>query len=724
MKKQIILSLFAGAAISAYANNPTPNPPDGYTTTGELYFKSLNMTGAYIYDPLTWDAAGIRDAGYFTYFRPADPSANPPVTADTKTATLYDTTDVAVPLSTDGFELIGNNYAFTLNAGNTLTFAWLAAKTNAILNLDGLGTKLSLTGPTQGYNDSRTLDSSRLNLSNGAAFEMPLNGQIKMWASHITATTNSSIQGGINPWHAGSISLTDSTWTAKGVSMFRYDGNGNFSLTLNNSTATLQANGADGTGFNAAFELFAHNATTANPLSITLNNKSTYSAGKLNEGGYAVVSGGDGFMGWNQTNDLNISININSGSKLVMGAMTMGRENAFKNEKALFKISLSTTNTAERSIAYFGDINATLSTSATATASSYKTSIEVGDNSDFRATGLSLGSIAGATNGTSSLVAGTNTTVYILANNYIGNANIGASVARTGGNTAITFTGDTSRFFTFGTYLGNTGSSGGTNTFSMTNATTADATRNMFNAFDVSLRNSTVANSTQKNEFIIDGNTYIDGRRPLGDDTIGDSSFRFNIATDAAAAGTSEVTLKGKNVRFGYLYQINMGNVASTGGTAKLSIQGSDIKSGANNISVADWLTVRAGGGMNTILEFVADEDGFSFLSANAIDFTGTLALDFTNIGTDAVYSGDLLQFRLTGDAKFADWEAFCNELVNGTSTHLSLTKQDEGDVLEFLFNAANGTLSYTYTLVPEPSTYAAIFGALALAFAAYRRRK
>ena len=39
-------------------------------------------------------------------------------------------------------------------------------------------------------------------------------------------------------------------------------------------------------------------------------------------------------------------------------------------------------------------------------------------------------------------------------------------------------------------------------------------------------------------------------------------------------------------------------------------------------------------------------------------------------------------------------------------------------------FRDGNWIAMYYYTTVPEPSTYAVIFGALALAFAAYRRRK
>lgn len=70
--------------------------------------------------------------------------------------------------------------------------------------------------------------------------------------------------------------------------------------------------------------------------------------------------------------------------------------------------------------------------------------------------------------------------------------------------------------------------------------------------------------------------------------------------------------------------------------------------------------------------------------------------LDFSNIESIA----DIFEFKNNTD--LADWEDFGLE-------NLSF---------------ADGNLVLSLTYVPEPSTYAAIFGALALAFAAYRRRK
>ena len=53
------------------------------------------------------------------------------------------------------------------------------------------------------------------------------------------------------------------------------------------------------------------------------------------------------------------------------------------------------------------------------------------------------------------------------------------------------------------------------------------------------------------------------------------------------------------------------------------------------------------------------------------------------------------------------------------TSGNLTVLDKESG----ILFDGSISD-SGIITLVPEPSTYAAIFGALALAFAAYRRRK
>ncbi|MBO7520611.1 MAG: PEP-CTERM sorting domain-containing protein [Opitutales bacterium] len=107
---------------------------------------------------------------------------------------------------------------------------------------------------------------------------------------------------------------------------------------------------------------------------------------------------------------------------------------------------------------------------------------------------------------------------------------------------------------------------------------------------------------------------------------------------------------------------------------------------------------------------FVIDGANLSYNSAlsegDVVDFTILTAtsdtsyndgiLDFTDVDT----LDEIFEFK--NNISLADWEDF-----------------DSGNLS---WDGANLILSLTY--IPEPSTYAAIFGALALAFVAYRRRK
>ena len=699
-----------------FADYPAPTPPEGYTTTSEIYFKQLGLSGAYTYDAASWAGLDFIDSAVFTYYRAANPEAEPPITEDTQRVREYGTASGTIPLNTEGLELNGGNNSFTLDGGNTLTFGWANIRStdfiidNATLNI--------ADNPPSGAATDNWFNDRTLTLTNGAALNAGTDGNksIKTW-NHSIVATDSAISGGLNGWHYGRVTLTNSTWTAKGTTMFQYHGNGNYQMVLDNSHATLQANNAEGTSYNAALSLYAHSATSTNPLGIELKNGSTFTAGKFNDDGYAVVAGGEGWMGWTAINNGKISIDVNTGSKFTMGSLTMGRQDACKQASAEYSISVGAESDSARSMAAFTTMNMALSTHDDATLDSYKTSIAVGDYSDLRISNLNMGSVDGAKNGTASISVGSNSSLYVLTDGYGGDARIGQA-ARLGGLAEVRVDGENSTFFTAHMHLGNAASQGGTNRVEIKNSTADEATRNNFYAFAVNMYNSTLADSAQTNEFIVDGNAYIHGRPGTGD-----TSFRFNVGTNESAAGTSAVTLKGENVRFGYLFQMNIGNLASTGGLSKISIQGSDIKSlNMDYINLSDNLGVRAGGGADAILEFVADANGFSFLNANTIDFSGILALDFSAINTDL--AGDILRMRDTGSASFQAWADFCDAIVNGDKTHLQISGLSENFLLEFTFNGANGTLGYQYTAVPEPQTCAAILGAIALGLAAYRRRR
>lgn len=122
--------------------------------------------------------------------------------------------------------------------------------------------------------------------------------------------------------------------------------------------------------------------------------------------------------------------------------------------------------------------------------------------------------------------------------------------------------------------------------------------------------------------------------------------------------------------------------------------------------------TNQLGGG----LKFVADADGISTLNVVTVeDFSGIITLDFSNLGL----VNDFAEFVIVSAAN--DWESFAEKYTLEGSEFVKVIKANAGDTYEIGY--ASNKLFVNYYAVPEPATYAAIFGALALAFAAYKRR-
>jgi hypothetical protein len=156
--------------------------------------------------------------------------------------------------------------------------------------------------------------------------------------------------------------------------------------------------------------------------------------------------------------------------------------------------------------------------------------------------------------------------------------------------------------------------------------------------------------------------------------------------------------------------------------------------------SLADFTTVFSNEfGISTANNSAAANNSFSFLSSGIDDVTG--GNTGFNEFSDNVSSGEFGFQSSTGD------DTFSISFDGSNWTNLQLTyafASDQGEAFsvqtidigsfdglasaQYDFTpAANGVydnLAITGTVVPEPSTYAAIFGVLALAFVAYRRRK
>lgn len=124
-----------------------------------------------------------------------------------------------------------------------------------------------------------------------------------------------------------------------------------------------------------------------------------------------------------------------------------------------------------------------------------------------------------------------------------------------------------------------------------------------------------------------------------------------------------------------------------------------------------------------TTVIFAADKDGTSTINAKALTtFTADLEIDFTNfIGNESgIYEINLISAD-------TDWSSRASRFVGNSENYegdASVLTGDNCLSWEIKYEDNNLTFIYEYSYIPEPSTYAAIFGTLALALVIYRRRK
>ncbi len=484
---------------------------------------------------------------------------------------------------------------------------------------------------------------------------------------------------------------------------------------------------------NNADYVYAGNSGTA---SLTIGDNSSvdilYSDGAT--GGYLNV----GAYNYGTINGGNSKVVMNaSGATLNAGRLQLGR-GTFKGGNNSFEIS--GTEDARSVATFTGRDGASIAfENSSVEGGTTGNSLIIGSNADVIGYGDILMTAANVVAGSSSIVMNGSDSNIKLSRPITEGANagkdqkwslqVGSNNASMGGVNSVEILGSGNTVDLAGTYLGNANSMAGENYVMVQSS---DASKmNVYTGFQVALRNSTLEGSTQKNTFIIGSNTSIPGR--INPDN-GDVSFRPNVATDVSASGTSEFIIRGSNIEFGYLFQLNAGNAASTGGVGKISIQSSDIRANSQDyMHVANNISILGGANYSkenpvAILELKADANGFARISADRIFMTGLLVVDFSDLrGTyeDGI-SFDLLEYRNGNEdadgSRFA-WLTLCEAIAGGDYEHVNIITRDESD--EFWFDLNGSTLTVTYySSVPEPATFAAIFGALALALAACRKRR
>ena len=188
------------------------------------------------------------------------------------------------------------------------------------------------------------------------------------------------------------------------------------------------------------------------------------------------------------------------------------------------------------------------------------------------------------------------------------------------------------------------------------------------------------------------------------------NSAKFNVVMDASATGKQTITLTG-----GYINDITLNGgkfvLASANATTGMLYLNGGYFGAANNSTVINSAQWNSGG---LLFDMAALKNGYKIsiageFSKNAdgqieINFDGLNGADYIGDTFELISAGSLDGFNL--DDANADFAAV--NLLNA--------------IAEFSWN--DGTLSVTFGQIPEPAAAAALFGALAAAIAAARRRR
>jgi len=234
--------------------------------------------------------------------------------------------------------------------------------------------------------------------------------------------------------------------------------------------------------------------------------------------------------------------------------------------------------------------------------------------------------------------------------------------------------------------------------------------------------------------FIVLGTNYGDTVFTIGDMT--NNTYTFSGVFDAQGhdaantskftlvkAGTSKQVLNGTKNNFAGGVIVNEGHLSfRTSQKTKLTMNGGIISAAVNNFAV-DTLSYNDGDFYFDLLQpaFAFVFDSVSDLTFESGSSFGADNLIFANMVEYADGFGDVVMFRFNDTPT-----ALMVELMSlvGTDAEFIDAATFDKYLGTFGYDDATGEFLITFILIPEPSTYAAIFGILALALVIYRRRK
>lgn len=333
-------------------------------------------------------------------------------------------------------------------------------------------------------------------------------------------------------------------------------------------------------------------------------------------------------------------------------------------------------------------------------------------------------------------ISGSNNTLYTR-----GNFNLSEQVLKNGAVINFSMTGEGNVLNVNNFNVSNQDESiGGTVTAIFRGDNAANKNQIIIRNGELILQGSQALDATTSYTFSMQGNTTLnrgDGRGVwLKIHEWGGKSYTTNTTFEVKGSG-NDILLSGLEVgkeTDNWDETLGKGTLRIVGGENKIVIKSTD--DGHNGFRL------NSGG----VIEFVVDDTGITpitNLTFNNNQSNGMMKVDFSNITTPQEETRYvLLQTSDHNQNIFGELFDVSNpDDVYAYEDFVSVLLANESDVYRFALeyteseeyqNAEGENINFMQlvvyytnnTVVPEPSTYAAIFGALALAFAAYRRRK
>ena len=221
-------------------------------------------------------------------------------------------------------------------------------------------------------------------------------------------------------------------------------------------------------------------------------------------------------------------------------------------------------------------------------------------------------------------------------------------------------------------------------------------------------------------------------------------SFGTVITSHATALGTGNVGVSGSiailklagTTLANSVALTNSGTLSGSGGVGTLSAaSGGTISPGNSPGTLTAGNTTFGGGGAYTWE--INNASGVSGTNYDLLSISGTLAITATSGSRFTLNLTSLLADNTAGNViNFSSTQNYSYTIATASSgitgfdasvftlNTASFSNTLDGGTWSLAANGNNLNLNFTASAIPEPSTYAAIFGAAVLAFAAYRKRQ